>query len=224
MSEIYVCDPRDSFMLMLKERIDCLEDTVKKLNDKVKVLETKNTHFECTKPMFSTNECVSAIQMWFWCDNENIDNAKAQMAYSVNSIVHKLGNDVFKSATAVITYEELMPYGYMPGTRLYMNFKNAVWIHEVSRLLHEIDFPAKTHINIDTRCICFFTHSNESNSMQVIEKGIAYSAYDLDGKKIDNPEWKEWEVGCEILKGPDAYISDDEWSDGQADFDVLVSN
>lgn len=209
-----VKDPRDAFMLMLLERINSLEDTVIDLRKQISILEENKTHFECTKQTFSSKECVQAIKLWFWCSTDSLDKAKHEMAESVNSIVKKFGTDVFKSASAIISYSDVLPFGYQASTCLYLNFKNAVWIHEFTRLLYQIDFTATAHIEIYDGMICFLSHKKEGFAN---ERGIVYNAYDLDGNKIDEPEWIEWSNICNILRSREDIL--EEWWSENGDFD-----
>lgn len=209
-----VKDPRDAFMLMLLERINGLEDTVRELQGQVGTLEQNQTHFECTKQNFNSKECVQAVKMWFWCSMDSLDKTKQEMVDSVNSIVNKLGTDVFRSVSAIITYNDDLPCGYQASTCLYLNFKNAVWVHEFTRLLHQIDFTASAHIEIHDGMICFLSHKKEGFSN---ERGIVYNAYDLDGNKISEPQWTEWSNICNILRSREDIL--EEWWSENGDFD-----
>jgi hypothetical protein len=208
-----VKDPRDAFMFMLLERINGLEDTVRDLRKQVCTLEESKIHFECTKQNFNSKECVQAVKIWFWSSMDSIEKAKKEMAESVNLIIEKLGTDVFKSASAVISYSDLLPFGYQASTCLYLNFKNAVWVHEFTRLLHQIDFTVSAHIEVHDGMICFLSHKREGYAN---ESGIVYSAYDLDGNKVDEPQWIEWNNICHLLRGHTDVEED--WSD-DGDFD-----
>lgn len=214
---LVVTDPRDAFALMLMERLEACEDRIRELEQKVTTLEdTKKTVLVKNKG-FHSYQCVGAIKLAVSCSNTCVEDGKRDLEVCIQLLLDKFGLDIFKSLTAVITLDDYMSCGYKWCTRLYMNFKQLCWIHEFTKMIDEINFPAGMDVSVcvSKGLICYGHHRNEGCSSEDDddERGIVYRVFDIYENLIEEPTWTEWTGTCTILKLPSPQCSDYEDND-----------
>lgn len=208
-----ISDPRDSFMFMLLERINKLEDNVEELKKTVNELQQRNKRLTVRNDKFQTYQTIGGIKLAIGCTRDSIEDAKNELETCINLIVAKLGISNLLTLSAVITLDERIPWGFKQYTRLYMNFKKNCWISELIRLIEEVEFPEHLSISVcvDKGIIRYGSHTDTDNLPNA--KGIVYSLFDVDGEPIQ-PVWTNWQNTCVIHRfnyEPSDISDDDSW-------------
>lgn len=210
-----ITDPRDAFVIMLLERIEKLEDTVRDLSKSLTELKDKHDNF-LVPVGFTSFQAIQAIKLSFDCFNTaDIEAAKQVMAECCHLIEERLGKEVLSSVCADIILDESLHRGYTPYNRIYINFKRLVWVHEVTRVLASITYPTKSVGTVLSKgAIAFYTTASRFSGMQ--ENGLVYNLYDKDGNRKTTPVWESYTAGYEFLTNPypdELYSGSDDGSD-----------
>jgi hypothetical protein len=187
-----VDDPRDTFIFMLLERIECLEDRLNKIIEpKIDYINEQRLKFECDTSISSKVAKTFMIKLYHYSsDNQNIIMTLCENV--INSIVNKIGVKSLISVSAVIEEDIHEPSHY---ATIYINMYRRCWVYETIKTLSKIDTPCL--MNIEKHMYSAF---NSHVSIGPISKGYIYSVFDLKGNYINNPSWKAWEGFAEIYE------------------------
>jgi hypothetical protein len=203
-----ITDPKDLFIIMLLERLEKLEDKVAEL-DKIQYVVPDGV---------SSFQSVQALKLAITCSTAGIEDAKKELETCCHLVEERFKQDaILKSVVADLILDEAFPWGYPYCCRIYLNFTRSVWIHEVTRVLTSIKYPVKEFgTSISKGAIVYY--KTEGRYSHIEEHGIAYSLYDKDGNRKENPIWEPYHSGFEILTDPYPNTFSDGLSDYSSDY------
>jgi hypothetical protein len=183
-------DPRDSFIIMLLERIGCLEDRLNKvIEPKLDLLNQERLNFECEGCTISKTVTKTFI-IKLYHNNQDINAVMSLCENAVRDIQDRLGHKSILSISAIIEQDAFEP----DYALIYMNMRRRCWVHETIKAISEVKIPCVIKVE---KHICYAF--NAYVGIDELSKGFIYSAYDLDGNQLSNPLWKEWTMSASIL-------------------------
>lgn len=195
-----VSDPRDAFALMLLERIDALENRIYQIEKRLEKVEDISNRtdkdlanlMEFRVQRINNYSCYGSVSSSFFVKivkpitmtNQDFKDLCVDV---LNKIRQKLGADTFMTLTVVIGSRD----GTTTAADVYINMKDKCFIYLIFRLLSTIQYPFPVNAKCDMIDL-YLLHINHGNI------GDYYSLYDVNGKAIEFPEWKEWRDSLEL--------------------------
>lgn len=183
-------DPRDACILMLVERVGVLEEKVHELQTAVNQLQKKIMEFELqpflphSSMIINDTEMIYVMTLHILANfPENMQQLKQDCEHIVKHAAHALGgSDTIRTATVVIPINQPNP---IISADLVLNFRQACWRHEASRILSHCPFPRKVFVNDTNRIFCQFTYTRQNC------EGIYLPLFDTKGQATQQ-QWTQW--------------------------------
>jgi hypothetical protein len=175
-------DPRDAFIMMLMERIECLEDRLSRIIEpKLDYLNQERLKFECESSSVSSKTTRTfTIKLYHY--SNDIDVIMSLCVNAVNEIIKTFGVKAFVSVSAVIENDG------QDFCVIYLNMHRRCWTYETIKALSDVKISCLMKIEKDLASAYNYHIGMGENS-----QGYVFSAYDLNGNYIEEPKWVKWE-------------------------------
>lgn len=183
-------DPRDAFIIMLMERIECLEDRLNKvIEPRIDSIDHERLNIEC-RALITGSTTSQTFEIKLYHYNPNLSVVMTLCENTVRAITDKLGHTTFRSASAIIEKDAFTP----DYAIIYINMRRRCWVHETIKAISDIGVPCI--VKIDKHICSAF---NAYVGIDEMSNGLIYNAYDLEGNHVLNPSWQQWTRSAKIL-------------------------